>query len=64
MSEDSQNGNPGSEQTPLDIQESEKIICEECSHYSDCPRMKGVDFCHGRQKWLKDRSGKDTKREE
>ncbi len=34
--------------------ESEKINCEECSHFNDCPRMKGVDFCHGRQKWLQD----------
>jgi hypothetical protein len=24
----------------------QKGNCSECSHYTDCPRMKGIDFCY------------------
>jgi hypothetical protein len=25
-----------------------KKSCNECDHYSDCPRMKGINICYGR----------------
>jgi hypothetical protein len=24
-----------------------KKHCEECTHYRDCPRMRGENLCHG-----------------
>jgi hypothetical protein len=55
---DSEAVKPG-ERTQPGEQESEKINCLDCAHYEDCPRMKGVEFCFGRQEWLLNRSKND-----
>lgn len=36
---------------PSAHEESRKIDCRECPWYADCPRMKGVNVCHGSAAW-------------
>jgi hypothetical protein len=39
--------------------ESHKVHCKECDGHDDCPRMRGINYCLGAEKWLRERSKKD-----
>jgi hypothetical protein len=38
---------------------SQKIHCEDCDGYTDCPRMRGINHCLGAAKWLEKKANSD-----